>query len=316
MTAIRHQMSAAQESENRSKAGVFSLFFHMALLAIMYFYRFGNSEIAEPPTAIAIDLEWGGGGDNAAAGEPDKGMNDDYTPPGESEPTPTTATPPPAPAATPVTKPEPARATPTTPTTEDPNVAALRKKQADDKRRAEDAERQRVAQENARITEAKRVADEKARAEAEKRNKIKQGGSAFGKPGSNGQGAGGGGNGGNGGINGGTGTDPFGKSNGQGGGSGGGSGGGTGVSIGGGLGGRAVRFRPTISDNSQDVGKVVVEVCVDKDGNVISANYTMRGSTAQSTNLKNIAVAAAKKFRFAAGSGQDCGTIAFNFQLQ
>jgi colicin import membrane protein len=320
MSYVAAQVLEAKESENRVKGTVLSLLLHILLALLLYFYKFGGGDIATEPPTIAIELEWGGGGDNAAKGEPDKGMNDDYTPPGEAEPTPVPPSPavtPPTPA--PVSKPEPTKATPpSTPTTEDPNVAALRKQQEDQRKRDQEAARQRAVEDQAR--QAAADAAEKARQEeAARKAKIKnQAGGAFGgKPGGTGQGAGGGGKPGNGGTPNGTGDNPFGKTGGSGGGSGGGTGTGTGVSIGGGLGGREVRFRPTIRDNSQDVGKVVVEVCVDSDGNVVSSNYILKGSTSQSTTLRTIAEREAKKFKFkASDSPKDCGTIAFNFTLQ
>ena len=319
MSYAAAQTLEARESENRIKGTFLSLLIHFLLALLLYFYKFGGGDIATEPPTIALELEWGGGGDNAAKGEPDKGMNDDYTPPGESEPTPVPTSPAVTPPPAPVTKTEPTKASPpSTPTTEDPNVAALRKQQEDQRKRDQEAARQRAVEDQAR--QAAADAAEKARQdEAARKAKVKsQTGGAFGgKPGGTGQGAGGGGKPGNGGTPDGTGDNPFGKSNGTGGGSGGGSGTGTGISIGGGLGGRAVRFRPTIRDNSQDVGKVVVEVCVDSDGNVISSNYILKGSTSQSTTLRTIAEREAKKFKFkASDSPKDCGTIAFNFTLQ
>ena len=303
------------EQENRTKSFLISMVFHALLVLLMFLYTFSKKpESTEVPP---ITIEWGGGGDNAAAGEPDKGMNDDYTPPGEeasSTPsTPTTSTPEPAPkpSNTPATPPPP------TATSDDPDVAAVRQQKEKERKQQEEATRQ----EQARQAEAERqrVAAEAAkRAEDAKRNSVKNNaGSAFGKKNSTGTGAGGGGNPGNGGINGGTGDNPFGKSNGTGGGTGGGVGTGTGPSIGGGLGGRAVRQRGPINDNSQKQGKVVIEVCVDSGGNVISADYTQRGSTTSDSELRNKALSAARAYKFAAsGSAKECGTITFNFQLK
>lgn len=311
MKAIANQ---ANQEENRTKAAIGSLLFHAGLLVCLIFYTFSSSAPVVEPTAIVLDFG-GGGGDNAAAGEPDKGMNDDYTPPGEemaetpSKPSATTPTPSPSPTPPKSQAPPPS----TTPTTSDPDVAAIRQ-QKEQERQAE-AARQAEA---TRQRQAAEAAEAAKRAEQERRDKVKNNaGSAFGKPGSNGQGAGGGGKPGNGGINGGTGDNPFGKSNGDGGGTGGGSGTGTGASIGGGLGGRAVVKRGSVVDNSQKSGKVVIEVCVDKSGNVTSADYTQRGSTTSDSELKSKALQAARGYRFAASSAdQQCGTITFNFQLK
>lgn len=311
MRAIANQ---ANREENRTKAAIGSLLFHAALLLALIFYTFAAPEPITETPAIVLDFG-GGGGDNAAAGEPDKGMNDDYTPPGEemevtpSKPAASTPTPTPTPAPS-----KPAASAPsTTPTTTDAEVAAIRQQREQDRQR--ENERQAEA---ARVRQAAEAAEAAKRAEQERRDKVKNNaGSAFGKPGSSGQGAGGGGKPGNGGINGGTGDNPFGKSSGTGGGTGGGDGTGTGASIGGGLGGRAVQRRGSINDNSQKSGKVVIDVCVNKEGDVISADFTLRGSTTSDSELKNKALQAARGYRFAASSAEkQCGTITFNFQLK
>lgn len=302
------------QEDNRTKAAIGSLLFHAALLMLLVFYTFAAPEAIDEPTAIVLDFG-GGGGDNAAAGEPDKGMNDDYTPPGEemepvaSVPAATTPTPAPTPSKPQASTPPPS----STPTTTDADVAAIRQQKEADRQR--EADRQAEA---TRQRQAAEAAEAAKRAEQERRDRVKNNaGSAFGKPGSSGQGAGGGGKPGNGGINGGTGDNPFGKSSGTGGGSGGGDGTGTGASIGGGLGGRAVVKRGSVVDNSQKRGKVVIEVCVDKSGNITSASYTQKGSTTTDSELKSKALQAAKGYRFASSTAdQQCGTITFDFQLK
>jgi outer membrane biosynthesis protein TonB len=307
--------AVANNNENRTKAAIGSTLFHALLLALLFFYVLPAPETTPEVSTIELDFG-GGGGDNAAAGEPDKGMNDDYTPPGE-EPAPTPTTP----AATSPVAPAPAKtqpsSPPTTATTEDPNVAAIKQQKEQDRKKREEADRQEAARQE-EANRQREAAEAAQRAEQAKRDKVKSNaGSAFGKPGSSGQGAGGGGKPGNGGINGGTGDNPFGKSNGTGGGTGGGDGTGTGASIGGGLGGRAVERRGGINDNSQKKGKVVINVCVDRNGSVLSADYTQIGSTTSDSELKNKAIQAAKGYKFAASTvDKQCGTITFNFQLK
>jgi len=321
-----------KEEQNRSKGLVVSLIFHTALVLIMLLYTFDKKpEAADVP---AIQLEWGGGGDNAAAGMPDEGQGDDPAPQGQQmedpsvtepveDPTPAPSnpsTPPPA-----ASKPSQAEAPTNTPTTTDPNVAALKKAQEETRRKQDEATRQRQVQEEAnRSADAERqrqtqaTADQKRREQEERDKKKGQFGGTFGKPGSTGTGQGNTGKPGNQGIPGGTGDNPFGKSNGDGGGTGGGSGTGTGVSIGGGLSGRKVVNRPRIVDTSQKVGKVVIDICVDANGTVTQANYTQRGSTTTDTELRNKALAAAKQYKFAAsaGGGSECGPVTFTFRLQ
>ena len=308
--------AVVNQEENRTKAAIGSALFHAALLALLFFYVLPAPEFPNEPAVIALDFG-GGGGDNAAAGEPDKGMNDDYTPPGEepapSKSQPVESTPEPAPT------PSKSQATPPPPTatSDDPDVAAIKQQKEQDRKRKEEADRQARARQEEENRQ-REAAEQARREEHAKRDRVKNNaGSAFGKPGSSGQGAGGGGKPGNGGINGGTGDNPFGKSNGTGGGTGGGDGTGTGASIGGGLGGRAVVSRGRINDTSQKSGKVVIEVCVNSSGSVVSADYTQRGSTTSDSELKSKAIQAARGYRFAASSAdQQCGTITFNFQLK
>ena len=87
--------------------------------------------------------------------------------------------------------------------------------------------------------------------------------------------------------------------------------------VGGGLGDRGVVFEPKISDNSQKTGTVVVRVCVDRNGDVVSADYTQKGSTTADSELRNIAINSAKKFRFAKSSiDKQCGTITIDFKVR
>ena len=87
--------------------------------------------------------------------------------------------------------------------------------------------------------------------------------------------------------------------------------------VGGGLGNRGVRYEPTIKDQSQKTGRVVVKVCVDRNGNVVSADYTQRGSTTTDADLKRLAIASAKRFRFTESTiDKQCGTITIDFKLK
>jgi|GEM_PF-418158 len=321
------------ERENRTTAFLGSSIFHALLLALLIFYRFSASEPMTETPAILIDM--GGGGDNAAAGLPDQGQGDEPAPIGEQledpsvtepadvpEPSPAKPTPPASKPATPTPS------TPTkinTPTSNDPDVAALKKADADKrKQQQDDQDRIRKQQDDQRIaTENERrrqqdAADQKRREQEERDAKKGKFGSAFGKPGGTGTGQGNTGKPGNQGIPGGTGDNPFGKSNGDGGGTGGGSGTGTGASVGGGLGGRKAldKVKPNYNSNSQ--GVVRVAICVDDDGNVSSAKSTLQGSSTSDGSLKSAAESAARRWKFAAapGSGEQCGWIDFRFSLK
>lgn len=87
--------------------------------------------------------------------------------------------------------------------------------------------------------------------------------------------------------------------------------------IGGGLSGRDVVSRPNITDNSQATGKVVVKVCVNNEGKVISAKFTQKGTTATDLGLIKTAEQGVKKYVFSPGElDKQCGTITVNFKLQ
>ncbi|MGB2732882.1 MAG: energy transducer TonB [Saprospiraceae bacterium] len=223
-----------------------------------------------------------------------------------------------------VTKPTPAKAAeaapPKTPdkkviTTEDPTTAALKKKQKEDAQKAADAEKAqkaadaataKAAQDDARkkaaadAAQKKAEADAAAKEQADLENAKKQYGDVFGS---------GKGNTGKTGNQGDPNGDPNadnlkGISTGSG-------------NVGGGLDGRGVKFEPQIQENSQKTGRVVVNVCVDGNGNVISAKYTQKGSTTTDATLRQIAEDSAKKFKFTASAiDQQCGTITIDFKVK
>lgn len=86
--------------------------------------------------------------------------------------------------------------------------------------------------------------------------------------------------------------------------------------IGGGLEGRGIVYTPTIQDNSQRTGRVVVRICVNSKGEVISADYMQAGSTTADSELRNMAVRNAKKFKFSSRSiDRQCGTITIDFKV-
>ena len=85
------------------------------------------------------------------------------------------------------------------------------------------------------------------------------------------------------------------------------------------LGGRKMIHSPVVDDRSQETGKVVVAITVDKTGSVISAVPGYRGSTTTSAYLFSKAKDAAMKARFnpsAEGADIQKGTITFVFVVQ
>lgn len=83
------------------------------------------------------------------------------------------------------------------------------------------------------------------------------------------------------------------------------------------LAGRNIKGYPKITDNSQDQGKVVVDIVVDQNGNVIKAIPGARGSTTSSQNLLKKAQEAAMQTKFNANPNmpEQKGQMTFIFVL-
>lgn len=84
------------------------------------------------------------------------------------------------------------------------------------------------------------------------------------------------------------------------------------------LSGRSLRQKPTVSDNSQKTGKVVVKIKVDKNGNVSSATATRSGSTTEDSYLFSIAEKAAYQTKFSVSPDmlEQFGTMTFTFKVK
>lgn len=87
--------------------------------------------------------------------------------------------------------------------------------------------------------------------------------------------------------------------------------------VGAGLSDRGVRSAPQITDRSQKTGKVVIEVCVDRNGKVVKADFTQRGSTTADTELIELAKRNARNFIFSSSDAEEqCGTISYDFKVR
>lgn len=78
--------------------------------------------------------------------------------------------------------------------------------------------------------------------------------------------------------------------------------------------GRSITSTPSPSYNSNDEGKVTVNVTVNKDGNVIRAY--IGSATTSSDALREAALQAARKSKFSPGSNEAIGTITYRFILK
>lgn len=86
-----------------------------------------------------------------------------------------------------------------------------------------------------------------------------------------------------------------------------------------GLSGRKFIYLPTIIDPSQKTGRVVVNIHVDRNGNVISAKATQLGSTTTDPYLFHLAEQAALKTRINADANaaeEQVGTITYIFSVK
>jgi periplasmic protein TonB len=102
-----------------------------------------------------------------------------------------------------------------------------------------------------------------------------------------------------------------------------GSGGGNGNGIGNGQGdlnynlsGRSM-LPLIVADNSQKQGVVVITITVDRNGNVIEANYSVQGSTTNDDYLVNLALKAAYQAKFSdANVAEQRGSMTFRFKFK
>ncbi len=291
--------------KDRRRSWITSLTVH-AILLILCLIPLMNYEVP-PPGQQGVLVSFGAPDMGSGDDRPDTQQEEEVTPepPSESEETEEEVVEEPEvvetkPEATPPPQPETAKEIVTK---DEPDLVAIQKKKAEEeaRKREEDAERQKRVEEARKKAEAeaeaKRQAEEEAQKKAEYEKAKKQFGDSFGggkgktdKPGNQGDPNG----------------DPDAKklegiSTGSG-------------MVGGGLGDRGVVYEPKINDNSQKTGTVVVRVCVDRNGQVISADFTQRGSTTADSDLREIAISSARKFRFSKSSVEkQCGTITIDF---
>ena len=87
--------------------------------------------------------------------------------------------------------------------------------------------------------------------------------------------------------------------------------------IGEGLSDRAVEYKPEITDNSQKTGRIVVDICINGSGKVISAKYTQKGSTSADKDLIEVAEKGVLKYRFSKSDAtKQCGSVIIDFKLK
>ena len=300
-----------EEKENKKKGMIISLIIHclLLILLILPFMKFPFPPPGQEGILVSFGMPKVGEGDD----NPDAQQEEiaEVTPPSETTPTPEKVEPevkPTPPAAAQPVESQPQEVL----TTKNADIElAAQKKKAEERQQQLEAERK-LQQERDRLlkeAEAKRQAEAAAAAAAAAKQKRKQEAYEQSKKQYGDLLGSGKGNTGKAGNQGDPGGDPNasnleGISKGSG-------------MIGGGLSNRGVKSEPEISDKSQKTGIVVVKVCVDENGNVISANYTQLGSSTNDGELKALAIQSAKKFKFVrSGVDKQCGTITIDFKLK
>lgn len=90
----------------------------------------------------------------------------------------------------------------------------------------------------------------------------------------------------------------------------------SGVAITKGLTGRSIVRFPSFEDDFNENARIAMNLRVDENGKVISAEYSASGSTSSNTKLKEIAKRKALSLKFNDGEGESIGTVVFNFRLK
>jgi len=84
-----------------------------------------------------------------------------------------------------------------------------------------------------------------------------------------------------------------------------------------GLSNRKVLFQPEIQDHSYKQGRVVINICVNAEGDVTSARYTQKGSTTTDAYLIELAEKSALLYKFSRSTvPKQCGIVNIVFMLQ
>jgi TonB family protein len=288
------------EAKNKKSAKILSISIHTLLLIVLIFGFTKSCETLPPPKGnegIMIAF-----GDPNAGGGYEEPVETEEAEAEEAEEVEAVETPAPSePTSTPETKPEVKTADSDEVAIKKKREAAKKKVDADAKRKA-DAKKKSDAKKKAdakKKSDAKKKADAEARAKALAEAKAKAGGK-FNKPGSGS------------GSNSGNAGDPNSTN------TGGGTGGGT-TGSGADIDGRSPKSKPAPPKNPGVDGTAVIRICVDQNGNVVSAKFTQKGSSITSDAAIKEAIANAKKWKFDSNPmapDKQCGTVTYQFKVK
>lgn len=82
-----------------------------------------------------------------------------------------------------------------------------------------------------------------------------------------------------------------------------------------GFSGRRVLHRAAIRDSSSRTGTIVVNLCVNRKGQVVSAEYSPKGSDTADEYLVRLALENARQWRFEKSKQRkQCGNVTYNFR--
>lgn len=302
---IHHHEQYEEEDKKKARAGIIIWLILLLMILVYPWLTFPTPPPGQEGILVTLGIPDVGDGDEqpAAASSNTPKETPDETPPPEPEPE--------KPAKAEPTKkdPEPVKTTKDVITDNSEEIALQKKKEKEKRKKEAERKKKEKEKEEARKKEAERKQKEKEareKKEAERKQKEKEAnelknqlGDLFG------------------GSSGNTGTqgnqgDPNGDPNSdilEGISTGAGK-------VGGGLSSRGGRG-PKITDTSQFTGKVVMRVCVNERGKVISAKFTQDDSTTTNARLIKLAEANAKKWSFNSGDlDKQCGTISYEFKVK
>jgi hypothetical protein len=89
----------------------------------------------------------------------------------------------------------------------------------------------------------------------------------------------------------------------------------SGISISKGLEGRKIIGVPAFTDDFNENAKIALDVHVDGNGNVTSADFVLRGSTSSESNLIAIAIRKIKQVKFNSNGNESSGTLIVNLRV-
>ncbi len=78
---------------------------------------------------------------------------------------------------------------------------------------------------------------------------------------------------------------------------------------------RTLISAPALKQGAIGAGRIAVNICLNSDGQVITAKFKAAGSTSLDADLISLAVQNAKEFKFSKGEANECGTITYRFNL-